>query len=136
MTRTVTDQLARSTEAELIEVRGQGSVLLHRAHALTVAARHDPDIALCADAGCLLADTDPGGQVCAVTHRLAGLVDGVEAVAPIDVALAGFLEALAGSFDAIRACRQTVHPSGRCWFSHVPGRDGCREILHLAHQLT
>lgn len=136
MTRSVTDQLARSTEAELFEVRGHGSVLLRRAHTLSVAARHDPDIAVCADAGCLLVDTDLGSELCAVTHRLAGLVDGSEVAPSIDVALAGFLEALAGSFDAIRACRQTVHPSGRCWFSHVPGSDGCGEVLQLAHRLT
>jgi hypothetical protein len=131
--------LARSGVAELDLARSHRDALVAASAAVVIAAGHDPDVAACADAGCglaVIATVQP--DVCVVAHRLARLPDAPPAAAgpPLVDVLTDFLGVLAGVADAIRACRQIAHPGAGCWFSPVPGIDGCGEVLRLLHRCT
>lgn len=134
-TRTRQDQLARSGPAELADARSHLARLLESAAVLQLAAAHDPDVALCADADCGLARVDDGPELCVLADRLAGLHRGATpSGVGLDRAVQRFRVALVASLDAVRACRQTAHPVGTCWFTAVPDVDGCGEVLRLAHR--
>lgn len=133
---TAREVLSRSTAAELATARAHRDALVAAAVALTSAAGHDPDLATCAQAGCGHAAVPDGPALCAMAHRLARLPDApaTPPAVPFLAAVAHFRSALVGSADAIRACRQTAHPGDDCWFSPVPGLDGCGEVLRLLHR--
>jgi hypothetical protein len=129
--------LARSGLAELELAHDHRDALVVAATLVTAAAGHDPDVADCGDAGCRLAALDTVGMaLCAVAHRLSRLPGAPTLPAPGDLAAAttGFATALVASADAIRACRQTAHAVGACWFSPAPGIDGCGDVLRLLHR--
>jgi hypothetical protein len=126
------EPLARSGPSEFDAVRAHRDELLAGARSLVLAARHDAGIALCEEASCTLAHT--GHQdLCSAAHRLARLSSGPAEVLPVALAAAAFRVELTSALDAIRACRQTAHPVGVCWFSEATGDDGCAELLRLAH---
>jgi hypothetical protein len=129
--------LARSGTAELELAHEHRDALVAAATQMTAAAGHDPDVADCGDAGCGLASLDTvGAALCAVAHRLSRLPGAPTHPVPGDLAAAttGFAAALVASADAIRACRQTAHAVGGCWFSPAPGIDGCGDVLRLLHR--
>jgi hypothetical protein len=129
--------LARSGLAELELAHEHRDALVAAAAQVTSAAGHDPDVADCGDAGCGLAALDAVGvALCGVAHRLSRLPGGptVPAHGDLAAATAGFAAALVASADAIRACRQTAHAVGGCWFSPAPGIDGCGDVLRLLHR--
>ena len=134
--------LVCSTPDERDRAWAARNALVRTAIALLAATRHDPDIARCASAGCALAPLD-AAERCDLVHRLAALdVDGGGAatghgVAPDDPAraLEAFDQALVAGLDAVRTCRQTVHPVGHCWFTALPGGDGCRDVLAAGHRI-
>lgn len=138
---TPVERLTRSGPAELEIAWRHRDQLLAAARRLVAAAAHDPDVAHCREASCGLAEGSDD-RLCGAAHRLAGLTERAPVpqsergpIPPsLDDARHGFLTALTGALDAVRACRQTAHPSGSCWFTSVPGGDGCAEILHLAHR--
>jgi hypothetical protein len=133
--RTRTQQLARSGPAELADARNHLDHLLASAAALHAAAAHDPDIAVCEEADCRLPSVADGDELCALADRLAALHTGPPPPPlPIDRAVARFRRALVDALDAVRACRQTAHPVGSCWFATVPDVDGCGEVLRIAHR--
>jgi hypothetical protein len=125
--------LARSTTVEQATAWHHREALIAAAVTLVSSAGHDPDRASCDEASCRLADD----RVCDVAHRLARLPGAPAAspARPIDEAAAWFTVALTAAADAIRHCRQTVHPGHGCWFSADTGHDGCGEVLHLMHRL-
>jgi hypothetical protein len=130
-------QLARSGAAEWEVARSHRAALLASARSLVRSANHRPGVAGCEAAGCALADTG-NADLCSVAHRLARISDrdaeGLEvAQSAVAQAAAAFRHHLTGALDAVRACRQTAHPSGECWFSAEPGEDGCAPLLRLAH---
>jgi hypothetical protein len=128
--------LARSGPAELADARLHLAQLLHDAAVLHASAAHDPDVARCADAGCGLDGRATGDELCALADRLAPLHSGpVARDVPLHQAEERFRQALVTSLDAVRACRQTAHRSGTCWFSPLPDVDGCSEVLRLAHRV-
>lgn len=116
----------------------QATAWLHRealvaaAAVLVASAGHDPDRADCDEAACRLADR----SLCDVAHRLARLPEApaVAPMQPIELATDRFTAALMASADAIRHCRQTVHPGRGCWFG-AAAPDGCGEVLRLLHRL-
>jgi hypothetical protein len=127
--------LARSGPAEIAHARSHREELLVSAVALHEAAAHDPDLALCREAGCRLREVPDGAELCALADRLASLHRGPRpSVLPLEEALRGFRSSLLDALDAVRACRQTAHPIGTCWFAAVPDVDGCGEVLRLAHR--
>jgi hypothetical protein len=127
--------LARSGPAELADAQHHLDRLLAHAAALHAAASHDPDIAVCEDAACRLPGVDDGSDLCALADRLAGLHTGPPPPpVPVARAVEAFRAALVDALDAVRACRQTAHPGGRCWFATMPDVDGCGEVLRLAHR--
>ena len=128
--------LARDDPAGLATAQGHLDDLLRAARALTLAAHHAPADATCAGAGCALDPFPAGAELCGLAHRLAGLVGDGDLERPsADLAVAGFRRALVDALDAVRACRQTAHQQGGCWFAADPGVDGCAEVLRLAHRL-
>jgi hypothetical protein len=147
---TVDRSLSRSTAEELGAARRLRDELVLAAVALEACAAHDPDIGSCRDAGCQLVgdghteqrhhDAGTVDPLCALAHQLAAL--GLDVAEPtphpdadLDIAeaRARFLAALRGSLDAVRMCRQVVHRSHTCWFSAIPGVDGCAQVLRTAH---
>ena len=137
--------LARCGPDELAEARGRRDALLLSARALVRVLAHDPDRADCTDAGCALAGA-PDGHRCGLLHRLARVEDGsadhhdvprpsLDGDDDLGSATRAFEHALTEAVEAVRRCRQTEHGSGRCWFSSVPGADGCGEVLRAAHRL-
>ncbi|MEX1177505.1 MAG: hypothetical protein WEB09_03500 [Nitriliruptor sp.] len=143
MTRSVTaarwsdtTDLARSTRADVDLAWQHREVLVAAAATLVVASGHDPDLGSCAAAGCGLDARYVDPSLCALAGRLArlpGAPPGIPGL-PLEVALPGFLAALAASADAIRHCRQTEHPGAGCWFSPGTGLDGCGDVLRLLHR--
>jgi hypothetical protein len=134
-TRARQQALARSGPAEVADAQHHLERLLASAAALHEAAGHDPDIARCGDAGCRLPDLPDGTDLCALADRLAALHRGPTPRAlPLEQAVQRFRAALLEALDAVRACRQTAHPIGACWFAAVPDVDGCGEVLRLAHR--
>jgi hypothetical protein len=136
------DRLARTETGEIDLARAHLARLVLAARGLVAAADHDPDRGPCEDAGCALAEVDNGEVRCRLAHRLA-LLDVVDAPvpppgadpSPLPRALTRFDRAAVEALDAVRACRQTGHPGGNCWFSATPGHDGCGEVLRLAHRM-
>jgi hypothetical protein len=127
--------LATSGPAELADAQHHLQRLLASAAVLQAATEHDPDIAVCKDAACRLPEVEDGAELCALADRLAGLHTGPAPVTiPFDRAVPAFRAALVGALAAVRACRQTAHPVGSCWFSTIPGIDGCGEVLRIAHR--
>jgi hypothetical protein len=134
-TRTRRPELARSGPAELADAHQHLQHLITSAAAVHAAAAHDPDIAVCEDAACRLPEVGDGAALCALADRLADLHPGPPPErTDLALAVARFRRALIASLDAVRACRQTAHPTGRCWFAAVPGVDGCGEVLQAAHR--
>jgi hypothetical protein len=134
-TRDRQQALARSGPAEVADAQLHLDRLLASAVALHEAAGHDPDVAVCDDADCLLPGVPDGTELCALADRLADLHRGAApSQLPLDQAVQRFRAALLDSLDAVRACRQTAHPIGSCWFAAVPDVDGCGEVLRLAHR--
>jgi hypothetical protein len=134
-TRTRQQQLARSGPAELADAQAHLDRLLTSAAVLHRAAAHDPDIAICADAACRLPEVTDGAELCSLADRLAGLHPGPPPPAEtLERAVERFRAALVDALDAVRACRQTAHPVGSCWFAAVPDVDGCGEVLRIAHR--
>lgn len=135
------DRLARTDTGEMDLARAHLARLVLAARGLVAACRHDPDRALCHDAGCGLASLEHGAERCRVAHRLA-LLEVVDAevpppgtpAAPLGRALARFDHATMEALDAVRACRQTGHPGGSCWFSPDGAHEGCGAVLRLAHR--
>jgi hypothetical protein len=133
-TETARDELARCGPADLAGAVLLRDELLRAARSLVAAVAHDPDSADCTDAGCALAEhVDP--PRCVLAHRLAAVEPGPWPTLTFEVALSRFDAAIGDSIEAVRRCRQTEHGAGRCWFSPVPGVDGCGEILRTAHHL-
>jgi hypothetical protein len=134
-TRPRQQTLARSGPADVADAQLHLEQLLASAAALHDAAAHDPDVAVCGDAGCQLPALPDGPELCALADRLAALHHGSPpAPLPVEQAIRRFRGALLGSLDAVRTCRQTAHPIGTCWFATVPDVDGCGEVLRLAHR--
>jgi hypothetical protein len=135
-TRTRQQVLTRSGPDELADARAHLDRLLAAAAQVHDAAAHDPDVARCEDAACHLPDIEGGVELCALADRLADLYRGpTSPVLPLDRAVVRFRAALVESLDAVRACRQTAHPVGGCWFAAVPDVDGCGEVLRIAHRV-
>lgn len=132
MTMGQVDQLARSTPAQLAMAWRHRDVLAAAAVTLVASAGHDPDVSPCRDGGCLLTST-PDEPMCVMARRLASLSLTPPVIVALPVAVAGFRGALTDAVDAVRACRQTAHPVGMCWFADRPRVDGCGEVLRLAH---
>jgi hypothetical protein len=134
-TRPRQQTLARSGPADVADAQLHLEQLLASAVALHEAAAHDPDVAVCDDAGCQLPPLPDGAELCALADRLAALHRGPRPAAlPLEQATRRFRAALLGSLDAVRTCRQTAHPIGTCWFAAVPDVDGCGEVLRVAHR--
>ena len=131
-----------SAPAELDQAWDARNGLVRAAIALLTATGHDPDVARCAAAGCALAPLD-AVERCDLVHHLAALDLDVapgetdSGVPPRDAvrALEAFDQALVAGLDAVRTCRRTVHPIGRCWFTSLPGGDGCRQVLAAGHRV-
>lgn len=139
-------RLTATTHLELADARRSRDTLLATArgvvdtHATEATSPPDPDAGRPDD---LHLDRD----VTALARRLADLAPATSpapAASPTPAettprtpvtARATFLEALAAAPGSVRACRQTLHPVGHCWFTDVPGADGCGEVLRLAHRL-
>lgn len=133
------ERLARSGAAELDLARDHLDALVLAARGLVVACGHDPDRGDCVGAGCGLQSHPDGTALCLTAHRLDGLRDDGPVTEPpvdLEVAVVRFQRALTDALDAVRACRQTAHPSGQCWFSAARGVDGCGDVLRLAHRLS
>ncbi|MTV25437.1 hypothetical protein FTX61_08455 [Nitriliruptoraceae bacterium ZYF776] len=130
--------LARTDGRDLALARRHRDALVAAAVDLVHAAGHDPDAAPFAAARCGLADHRIGTELCAVAHALTRLADAPawpDAAASLDAALRTFHLRLGDAADAVRACRQTAHPAG-CWFTAVPGGDGCGAVLRLLHRAS
>jgi hypothetical protein len=135
-TRTRQQPLARSGPGELADAQAHLGRLLAAAAQVHAAAAHDPDVARCEDAACHLPDVEGGPELCALADRLTDLHPGPPPPPlPLDRAVVRFRAALLASLDAVRACRQTAHPVGGCWFAGVPDVDGCGEVLRVAHRV-
>lgn len=135
MPRTLPLQLARSSPEDLLDAQRRCRDVLEAARDLADACGHDPDLAVCSEAGCGLPALGDDGRRCAVAHRLASMAQRPAGGLSVEVAAARFTAALGASVPAIRTCRQTAHPSGRCWFTPLPHTDGCGQLLQLAHEL-
>lgn len=99
---------------------------------------HDPGG--CPDPRCVFHATPDGVALCTLVATLArvGAPDRPpSASSDVEALLARFLRSLEGAMDAVRYCRLTEHPAGRCWFT-VAGREQpiCGEVLRLAHRRT
>ncbi|MDX1512027.1 MAG: hypothetical protein R3249_11810 [Nitriliruptorales bacterium] len=134
--------LARSSMADVAAAHALAVDLVAAARHLTSAARHiyvpepyawgEP----CRGNGCLLGDRPGGAVMCSLARRLSGLDVDTSDHPPADDLPGAFVRALEHSFEAVRTCRQTLHPAGMCWFAGVEGVDGCGEILQAAHALV
>lgn len=110
--------------------------LLRAASALLGASGHQAGVDACGDCRCLLAEAADGPALCALAHQLTGDRPApATSSAALQFALAQFKAALPDAMDAVRACRQTAHPSGACWFSPESRREVCGAVLRLAHEL-
>lgn len=128
--------LARTPADELLVAMQHLDDLLRAAHALLAAGGHDPDGGSCAGGGCLLAGVPDGAALCGLAQHLIGARPGPATSSPVVHAAAEhFRAALAGAMDAVRACRQTAHPHGACWFAPDPRVDGCAVVLRVAHEV-
>jgi hypothetical protein len=135
------DRLALTQTGEIDLARAHLARLVLAARGLVAASGHDPDRGTCAEASCGLADLEHGPDRCRLAQRLA-LLDVVDAQVPapgvapppLERAVERFDHATREALDAVRACRQTGHPGGACWFSSGHGHDGCGAVLRLAHQ--
>ncbi|MFA9429033.1 hypothetical protein [Egicoccus sp. AB-alg2] len=129
-------QLARSDEQDLSEALQHLDGLLRAANALLAASGHAPGVVDCRAAGCLLAGVADGPALCRLAHRLIGDRPDPATTSPVlGAAVAHFRAALPLAMDAVRACRQTAHPNGACWFSPNHRADACGAVLRLAHEL-
>lgn len=126
------DQLTRSTPAQLATAWRHREVLVATAAALVVSAGHGRGVVRCRDASCALAATG-SEPMCVVARHLSELAIEQPAVMELPLAVAAFNAALTDAVDAVRACRQTAHPVGSCWFAVGRGVDGCGDVLRLAH---
>lgn len=128
--------LARCGESEELQAEQAVEALLRAAAVLVAAAGHDPDRVGCRAAACRLAGAD-AAELCGLAHRLASLAGTVpvHAVVPLATALDAFHTHLTAAVHAVRRCRTTRHPEGRCRFSSVPGQDGCAAVLRAAHAI-
>lgn len=144
----VAERLTRSGPSEITDARHHLEDLVRTARALTAVAGHhvpDPPGWACPAAACPLAHRTHGRELCAAAHRLAATDPGapvpfVTFGAPsVDDLVARFEATLVGAVDAVRACRQTAHPGGSCWFrphGAAPSPHGhCGEVLHLVHRI-
>lgn len=134
--------LARSSLEDVAAAHGLAVDLVAASRHLTAAARHiyvpepwAPDEP-CRGNGCLLADRPGGAVMCSLARRLSALDLDTGDHRPAPDLPGAFVLALANSFEAVRTCRQMLHPAGMCWFAGVEGVDGCREILQAAHALV
>ena len=130
-------RLTADETGELDLARTHLYALLTAAQRLVTLAHHDPDVADCAAAGCLLADVEHGPMLCSLAHRLSLLgeprTDDAAPDADLKRALPDFRLALVESLDAVRTCRSVGHAEGHCWFSPSTGAEGCGEVLRAAH---
>lgn len=129
-----TTELTRTSHLQLADARRRRDALLSTARSLAASLERTcrgPG----GDPACLFhsPETRPLTEIAA---RLADTEDGPAPVQEPADAIDAFRAALADAVDAVRACRQTLHPVGQCWFTTVPGDDGCGEILQLAHRLS
>lgn len=115
------EQLARSAPSQLEDARRHVGALLAAARELTAVLPAEG-----ADPAWVLA------------RRLATLPAAPPAATARDLhaADAAFRTALLDALDAVRACRQTRHVSGACWFAAEPGVDGCGDVLRTAHAVS
>lgn len=127
--------LARSSGTDLRLAWQHRDALVLAAVAVVAACGHDPDVARCTSAGCHLAGLSDGEAVCAVAHALSRVPDAprLRVVPSAAEVVAEFRAQLVAAADAIRHCRQAEHGTGVCWFSPIPGDDGCRPVLRLLH---
>jgi hypothetical protein len=124
------DTLARSGPEEVRVARAHRDHLLRAARTLVVATGGRPGQPCPSGPAC---HDDAHAEVCGLVHRLAGVAAGPVAVIAVDAARRDLEVALTAAVDAVRCCRQTDHGAGRCWFTVVPGQDGCGEVLRAAH---
>ena len=127
-------ELTRTSHLQLADARQRRDVLLTAAHALCAALERS-----CPGPGCETACLFHSVEAAPLTELAVRLAADADRPAPVrepSVAISSFRSALAEGVEAVRACRQTLHPVGQCWFSTEPGDDGCAEVLHLAHRLS
>lgn len=142
---TTVEPLVVSGAVELTRARAHLDELIVAARTLTAVSGHDPGVSSCEGAGCALVALPLGAPLCSLARRLGALDtargDGAVIVpvpgASIDASTAAmtFSERITAALDAVRDCRRTAHPGGACWFTAAPDRDGCAEVLRLAHRL-
>ena len=134
--------LARSSLEDVAAAHELAVDLVAAARHLTSATRHiyvpEPwgPRESCRGNGCLLGDRPGGAVMCSLARRLSALDVDTSDHPPSSDLPGAFVEALATSFEAVRTCRQMLHPAGMCWFAGVEGVDGCGEILRAAHALV
>ncbi|GGI05098.1 hypothetical protein [Egicoccus halophilus] len=130
-------RLARSPATELTLAMEHLDALLRAAHAVLGASGHAPRTDGCAEAGCGLAAVGDGPDLCRLAHQLIGERPvPATSSAVLGLAVRELRRALLDAMDAVRACRQTAHPNGACWFVPQTRRDGCAEVLRLAHAVA
>lgn len=138
------ERLASSSPSQLADARAHLTDLVLAARALaTYTAHHAPDHAglPCASSHCALRGIELGPEMCSLAHRLVQVdiavpphVGGV-AAPELPQLVRRFRGAAIGALDAVRACRQTAHARNACWFASTSHRDGCADVLRLAHRL-
>lgn len=132
------ERLSRSVPSEVTDARIQMRHLVAAAQAVaSLGGRAElctPDTD-CVAAGCPLAHERDGASLCQLVSRLA-VLEGQAQSEPSDDAdpIVRLRSELAGSVDLVRTCRQTAHPAGKCWLAYPDGREGCSEVLRLAHR--
>lgn len=134
--------LARSSLDDVAEAHQLAVRLVATAQHLTRATSHlyleGPFIGdePCRGNRCTLGDRRSGAVMCSLAHRLALLAMDTSDVPPAVDLPGAFIDALRDSFEAVRTCRQTLHPTGMCWFARADSEDGCGEILQAAHAIV
>ena len=127
-------ELTRTSHLQLADARRRRDALLTAARSLHAALERSCSGSEC-DPPCPFHSIE-GAALTELAVRLAADEDGPAPVREPSAAISSFRAALADGVEAVRACRQTLHPVGQCWFSTEPGDDGCGEVLHLAHRLS
>ena len=140
------ERLNRTAATELADAARQCHDLIATARSLapyTVAPEFDGAAPLQTDGGCpaprcAFRNVLDGAALCALVRGL----DEVEPALPVshrsivsvDELVEQFRDALTDALDAVRYCRLTEHPAGRCWFATAATGPGCGEVLRLAHR--